>query len=185
MNSINPITPRTETVIVLQGDDDERLRELKAEVDRLAPKKGIVVAPLTLDETDDYEAAKRAHDEFAAEAKERGVKVILRAVGRKTWRDLIAKHPVRVAGDGVTEEQIEADKNFGANVDALQEELVPMCMASPAGTNEERSAFLDSLNEGQFGDLAIRAWGLNIGKTADPTQRLSSEDSRNSVAISS
>lgn len=183
MNSINPITPRTATVIVLQGDDDERLRDLEAEVNRLTPKKG--APPSTLDEADELELAKLAHDEFSEEAKERGVKVVLRAVGRKTWRDLVAKHPPRVEGDGVTKEQAEGDKSFGANIEALQEELVPLCMASPTGSNEERAAFLDSLNEGQFGDLAVRAWGLNIGKTADPTRRLSSEGSRNSVATSS
>ena len=183
--SINPITPRTDTVIVLQGDDDEILRDLKAEVDRLEkskPKKPITARTLAdLDPEQDWEAdleaARDRHDAFAEEAKERGVKVILRALGRKTYRDLIAAHPPRDGNEG--------DKDFGANVDDLQEALVPLCMASPAGSNEERSAFLDSLNEGQFGDLAIRAWQLNIGRTADPTQRLSSADSRTSVATSS
>lgn len=182
--NISPITPRTESVIVLQGDDDETLRHLKADVDRLEKSKPRQVGERLLGDVDpevEWEAAKaaakQAHDEFAEEAKERGVTVVLRAVGRKTWRDLVARHPAR---DGN-----EADKNFGANVDALQEELVPLCMASPTGTNEERAAFLDSLNEGQFGDLAIKSWGLNIGKTADPTQRLLSEGSRNSTATSS
>lgn len=182
--SINPITPRTDTVIVLQGDDDKILRDLKAEVERIKkaePKKPLMAQTLDdLGPTEQWEAdlkaAQEAHDTFAEEAKERGVKVILRALGRKTYRDLIAAHPAR---DGN-----ESDKDFGANVDDLQEALVPLCMASPAGSNEERAAFLDSLNEGQFGDLAVRAWQLNIGRTADPTQRLSSVDSRTSAATS-
>lgn len=187
MNAINPITPRTETVIILQGDDDERLRLLEAEVERLEkakPRKDAL--PRTVGEVDavtEWEDAKQAaiqaRDDFKAEARERGVKVILRALGRKTWRDLVAKHPPR---DG---DEYVADKQMGANVDDLQEELVPLCMASPAGSNEQRAAFLDSLNEGQFGHLAVTAWGLNMGRGADPTQRLLSEGSQNSAATSS
>lgn len=164
MSEISPLNPRTETVIILQGEDDETLRRLKAEVERTAPKKGQASPVRTLDEPDAHEAAKRAHDEFAEEAKERGVKVILRALGRKSWRDLSAKHPAR---DGN-----EDDKASGMNLETLQEELVLLCMASPTGTLEERSAFLDSLNEGQYGHLAITAYYLNMGRTADPTQRL-------------
>lgn len=187
MNSINPITPRTETVVVLQGDDDERVRLLAAEVERLERSKPRASSgPRLLGDLDpvekweaDLAEARRAHDECLRQSEERGVKVVLRAVGRKTWRELIAKHPPR-EGD-----EFEMDKQYGANIDALQEDLVPMCMASPTGSKEEIAAFLDSLNEGQFGYLAIRAHALNMGRTADPTQRLSSKDSRTSAATSS
>ena len=158
MTSFTPITPRTETVSVLQGDDDDRLAQLQADVERLRPKKG--QPPQSLDEAGDYATALEDLETFAAEAEERGVKVVLRALGRKAWRDLIAKHPVREGNEG--------DKSFGANIDSLQDELVGLCLASPVGSDAERDAFLDSLNEGQFGDLAIRAWRLNMQKTADP-----------------
>jgi len=185
MTSINPITPRTETVIVLQGDDDEKLRHLKAEVARIEaskPKKDVLARTLSdADPLQAWEAEKKAaeaaHDKFAAQAEKRGVKVILRAVGRKTWRDLVAKHPPRPAND--------TDEEVGANADDLQEELVPLCMASPVGSKEEIAAFLDSLSEGQFGALAVKAHGLNMGRTADPTQRLLSGVSRTSSATSS
>ena len=176
--SINPITPRSDTVIVLQGDDDEHLRTLRVAVDRLErtkPKKPLTATTLgDLDPVEQWEAdlqaAREEHDFFAEEAKERGVKVVLRALGRKTWRTLVEKHPPR--------EDNATDAELGANVDALQEALVPLCMASPTGSDEECAAFLDSLNEGQFGDLAVRAYQLNMGRTADPTQRLSSVGSR-------
>lgn len=170
MSEISPLNPRTETVIILQGEDDETLRRLKAEVERTAPKKGQASPVTTLDEPDAHEAAKRAHDEFAAEAETRGVRVVLRALGRKTWASLREKHKPR--------EGNAQDQEAGADLDALQEELVPLCIASPVGSIEEIGAFLDSLSEGQYGDLAIRAWSLNMGRTADPTQRLLSGVSR-------
>ena len=171
MNAINPLNPRTETVYILQGEDDETLRRLKAKVDETTPKRGGTSAPKTLDDTsDDHEDAKRAHDEFAAEAQERGVRVVLRAVGRKTWANLREKHKPR--------EGNKQDEDAGVNLDGLQEELVPLCIASPVGSLEEIAAFLDSLSEGQYGDLAIRSWSLNMGRTADPTQRLLSGVSR-------
>jgi hypothetical protein len=170
MNAINPITPRTDTVVILQGDDDEELRRLQARAEALKPKKDAPTPPRTLDERDGYTEALAEAREFAAEAEERGVKVVLRALGRKTWRDLIAQHPPR---DGES-----ADKELGANADAFGEALVPLCMASPAGSPEECRAFLDSLNEGQFGDLAVRAWRLNMGRGSDPKALSLSEPDR-------
>ena len=164
MNAINPLNPRTETVIILQGDDDETLRHLRAEVERTAPKKGAPSAQSTMDEGDPHEAAVTAYEVFAEEAADRGIKVILRALGRKTWKELTAKHPPR--------EGNENDEQQGMNLESLNDEIVLPCMASPGGSLEERSAFLDSLNEGQYGDLALRAYWLNVGRSADPTLRL-------------
>lgn len=159
MNQINPITPRIDTVTILQGEDDQRLRELRATVDRLKPKKG--GEPATLDETSALQAAEEAVEEFKAEAEERGVKVVLRALGRKTWRDLIAKHPPR--------EDNEGDKALGANTETFEEELVAASIASPTFSSvEERDHFLDSLSIATFGELGIKAWSLNMGSAASP-----------------
>lgn len=173
MTGINPLNPNTETIFLLQGEDDEHLRNLRARAEAAKPKRGI---PQTMDESDDADALKREADEFADEAKERGVKVVLRALGRRAWKDLVAKHPPR--------DKNETDKALGANVDALQEELVALCIASPAGSPAEMEAFLDSLSEGQFGHLAVTAYQLNMGRGADPTRRLLSSGSHTSSATS-
>jgi len=186
MTGISPINPRVEKVIILQGDDDEKVRELRTEITRIEARKptkaelnqaSLMGENSSLDTWQkELDAAKKAHDDFSAKAEKRGVTVVLRALGRKTYRELIAKHPPR--------DDDEQDKGFGANIDTLSEDLVPACIASPAGTAGAIADFLDSLNEGQFGDLSVKAWQLNVGRTADPTQRLSSVASHTSNGTS-
>lgn len=164
MNAINPITPRTATVYILQGDDEARLGELRAEAERLKDARGQV---RTLTAADPYTTAADAANAFAEEAQERGVTVILRAVGRKTWRNLISANPPR--------EGNEADQALGANSDDFEEALVPLSIASPVfESDEQRATFLDSLSAAQFGALAVQAWALNMVNGADPKALLPS-----------
>lgn len=164
MNQINPMTPRTRTILLLQGEDQDRLDELEAEVEALAPKKGQESAPKTLDEGDPHSAAVAAAEEFAAEAEGRGVAVVVRAVGRKTWREFVAKNAPRPDHDG--------DKAVGVNEDTFPDVLVPASIASPKFNSDvERDAFLDSLSDAQFDRLYYTAFALNRTTGADPKAR--------------
>lgn len=150
---------RTETVTFLRGEDEAELRRLDAEVQRTKPVKG--AAPATLDEGDAHATAREQREKFAAEAEGRGTVIVMRSVGRKTWRRVLSEHPPR---DGNAD-----DAKFGANADTFGEAIVSVCLASPTfGTDEEREAFLDGLSEAQFGRLEVVAFTLNTTLGANP-----------------
>lgn len=154
--SINQITPRTDTVVIFQGDDVTRLAALEEKVARLAPRKPLEGegSSETGADAGEYASAREEHAALLAEAEGRAVTVVLRAIGRKTWRGLVLKHPPR---DGVKE-----DENMGINTVTFGDDLVPACLASPVFESDAlRDVFLDSLSSVQFGELEARAWALN------------------------
>ena len=158
------IEPRTWTHTFLQGADEERLRELRAEAERLKPKQGEPQSTRLLHEPDLYQEKAKEADEFAAEAKERGISVTLRNVGRKKWAEFVKAHPPR-EGD-------EEDAKAGFNVDDFPEALVPACIASLGGqegfTSSDVEEFLDSLSPAQFDLLSVAAFQLHNSLGADP-----------------
>lgn len=144
---------RSETVTFLRGDDEAELRRLREEAAR------------TEADTPARKKAEKAANDFAVTAEERGERIVMRSVGRKTWRRLLNEHPPRDGNEG--------DENIGANADTFGEAIVPVCLASPTfPTDEERDAFLDSLSPAQFGRLEVVAFQLNMSVGADPKARL-------------
>jgi hypothetical protein len=165
-------TPRTETVVILQGDDEAALRQARAKAESLDPKKKPAAPRLLSDASPDaaYAEAAAEADRIADEANERGIKVVMRSLGRRTWRDLVAKHPPR--------ENEPGDDRMGVNADTFGEEIVVACMVSPEfGRDADRDEFLDNLSEAQFGLLENVAWSLNTRTGADPKARLGSQPS--------
>ncbi len=167
---------RTKTVTLLQGEDDERLQalreraaDLRARADRLAKLKR---TPLLSDEDDADTAAREAMqaeqeaDVFAADAEPRGVRIVLQALSRRRWPELLEKHPPRDDDD--------ADKRAGANLKTIPEDLIPESIVAPEMTDGERADFLADLSFGQWDYLALEAWGLNTTAGADPKARLGS-----------
>lgn len=185
------LTPHTRTEILLQGEDEERLSdlrataaELRAKAEGLRRKAASTRADALLADSDEWaeaeaaaKAAEEAAEAFASEANERGVKVVMRHIGRKKWREIIAKHPPREGDAG--------DKVARYNVDTAPDDIVPACLASPALNDADREAFLDSLSDGQFDRLAWLAHEVNRSFGADPTPRLLSVSSQTSDATSS
>lgn len=161
---VNKIEPRIWKHVILQGDDDEKLRDLRTAAERLSPQRGQSVPTQTLDEVDAYAVAAKAADDFAAEANARGVEVTLRTVGRKKWRELVDACPAR-EGD-------EKDAIAGVDLDAFPEVLVPACITGPTFSEGELVDFLDSLTPAQFDFLAAAAWSLHRNLGADPKERL-------------
>lgn len=175
------ITRRTKTVTLLQGEDDERLQELRVKASELRQRaEKLRKAPrsaLLADETDpaldaEFAAseAEREADEFAAEAEARGVEITLRALGRRRWPELLEAHPPREGND--------ADKRSGANLKTLPDVLVPESIVEPQMSPGEKTDFLDGLSFGQWDYLALEAWNLNTQAGADPKARLGSETTR-------
>lgn len=102
------LKPRSTTVVLYQGDDMDRLADLKRAVDiaeRVAQAKaeetGGSAARFGDDEPTNAEAehalakAQAAYDTFVDEAAERALSVQLRSIGRKRFRDLLLEHPPR------------------------------------------------------------------------------------------
>ena len=191
------IKPRTARVVIYQGDDLAHLAELdqaatKAEVALRAAErraKNTESRPaLTLDEEDDsagavidarerYDEAVADRDQFAEEAEQRGVVVVLQQLGRKEWRRLRNAHPPR---DGNSEDEV-----IDCNVDSMPDEAIPLSVVASESTIEgDVGAFLDSLSSHDYYNrLFMTVLALNVGgASADPKLRVGSATSRISSA---
>lgn len=164
------ITRRTVTFPLFQGDD-------LAEVQRLAEAVNVAItsfdddSPRLNSDPDPRRVAAQAYDEFVTDAETRAVSVTLMAVGRKEWREIVAKHPPR--------EDDKADQRVGFNVQTLGDDAVPACLTAPTfATDAAREEWLDSLSHAQFERLFNAAFELNAGMAPDPKADLSSRLAR-------
>ena len=154
----------TTTVVLYQGDDLAKIEEL-----RIAAERGKSSGPALGGEP----SAAKVHDDFVTKAEKRAVKVVLKALPRKSWRALVAAHPPRDGDDG--------DKSMGVNDETFGEALIAVSIASPVfPSDSERDAFVDSLRDADFERLYASAFALNRGKTAAPKADLSSRLSQSS-----
>lgn len=185
---MSTIKPRTARVVIYQGDDLEQLEKLdeavtkaESEVKRVERNAG----PRLLDETDPAveaqnaaDDAKAERDQFATEAEQRGVVIVLIARQRLRWRELMREHPAREGNDD--------DAVFQVNMDTLPDVLLPESIDREMSTLDgDVNEFLNSLNDfDYYNRLFLAAWSLNRGAAvADPTQRLLSNSSQTSAAI--
>lgn len=177
------IKPRTITAVLFQGDDFDPLDALMADAQR-AVTQAASNSPTRIGDDNGVQAATTAYNDYLDKAVKRGVKVELHAVGRKVWRDLVAKHPPRetttvgpsvTAPDGtVTEGEKtvtvhEADEQWGFNYETLADDLVPACVDS-AKFDE---AFLDGLSDGDWSKLYSAAVRRNTEEGPSPKARIS------------
>lgn len=154
------ITPRTATVPIYQGDDMERLADLRHRAEIATRREQGLVANMGDDDTPADEA-REAYNAAVAEAAERAVLVRVNQVGRKIFRRLLSEHPPR--------EDHDVDQVLGYNDDTFGEALLMASVTEPAfGTVEAKQAFLDNLADGDFEQLMETAVALNRGRSADP-----------------
>lgn len=167
---------RTTVVHLLTGDYPDRLekmfREAKAAAESDAPRTALDDAQL-----------EEAYEALKAEALEAGTTVHLAGVGRKTWRTLKENHPPR-SGEGVDPEVADQDRLAGVNADAVEDDLVYESIRAwqvETGGKDpnvsSRAAFdewADTLSEGEWQVLVIRAWELANGARLDPKDHLPS-----------
>lgn len=159
--------PVTKTLHLLTGDYPDRLDVLEAALSRAEKdaEKGI---PRTALEADPVEALDEEFTALKTEAREAGVSVTLTAVGRKVWRELKTKHPVR-SGDDADPEDVKRDRNAGVNVETVEDDLVYASLTEPKFSS--RSAFdewADRLSEGEWQTILVTAWGLANGARLGP-----------------
>ncbi len=151
------ITPRTVDVIIYQGEDLAKLRELFA-----ATEVEEVKAPGRVgdDEPDKARANAEAYDAFVDEAAERAVTVTLQQVGRRRWREARDMCKPREGND--------ADQLAGFDIDALGDMLVPESIIAPVMATVERDTFLDSLSDADWDRLVSALIGVNTAQVSDP-----------------
>lgn len=143
------VKPRTTSIVIYQGDDLERLGELRREADiaeRIAQealddaeRQSVGVSRRAGDPDPMVEAraafdaavkpSRDAYDTFVDEAAERALVVEVRAIGRRRFRQLLAEHPARTVtrkgDDGKeTEEVHEDDRMFSVNADTFPSALL-------------------------------------------------------------
>lgn len=161
------LTPRTATVTLYDGDDLARINTLRAAAEAAANKNTGGPSALAVDAAE-WLGLAQEHDRFVTEATSRAVVVTLKALNRKTWRDLVAEHPPR---DGV-----EGDERSMVNEETFPEVLVPVCITAPDfGSDTDRDVFLNSLSSADFDNLYLTAWRLNRGSVVDPKASLVSD----------
>lgn len=164
------IKRRSATVVIYQGDDLERLSELRREVSvaeaRVQESIGRPRRGGDEDPRAGLSAAKEAFDAFVNEAAERAVEVHLQAMGRKPFRTLLAEHPARkVEDDEGKQVDHEDDADYGANTETMFEPLLKASITEPADLD------LDDLSDGDAGRLFASAFWLNRSPGGDPKEQ--------------
>jgi hypothetical protein len=160
-----------ETVPLFQGDDLQRIEELRAELMEAA--SSAVVGPRLLSETApegtaELKAKAEAHDDFVREATERARKIEIQALPRTKKRELQAAHPARTVTETITDpdgtirsvEIPHKDDDKGFNFETLADVLVPASLVgftSPAAA----VAFAEDLSDPHFNAIYRAAIRLN------------------------
>lgn len=182
--------PRTITVPLYDGDDFERITELRRAVNiaeahaREAQASGTARAG---DDGADVQAAKDAFDAFVVEAAERAEMWVLQTIGHEEFRNLLREHPprkvmVKVPNDDGTERDVEQDHPedapFGVNTETFGKALLTFVdpdddeirtIAEPEFASEAaRRKRFKRLSSGEFDTLWVRAKTLNEGGVLDP-----------------
>lgn len=168
----NKITPRTESVVLYQGDHEAALEALRAEVAADRERQGARTA-------DDVAAEKRRAEslaQFAADMVKHGVTCRLRQVDRRAWSALVRANPPREGNRmdalaGLNEEDF-AEALLRAKWEDRASGEVTYCLEEPVfDSDEERDAFLDGLTVVNFNklyDAALKANGQMGG--VDPKE---------------
>lgn len=172
---------RTTTLTLYDGDDFERLAELRREADHAtalsekAEDEGVRRAGE--DEADpelaaDARAKQARYDAFVDEAAERATEVRLRAMRGKAFRALMAEHPPRDGND--------MDAQYGVNTETFPLPLLVECLESPELTPSARQEFIEDLADGDYELWWVTAYWLNRGQGGDPKAGRYSTDSQSS-----
>lgn len=94
-----------------------------------------------------------------------------RALDRRTWADLEAKHPPRKDGDGETNRY---DAGVGFNIDALTADAIPQALVDPPLTPSQLDRLLDAITNRQYDEIAGCIYSLNCSTVTVPFSALAS-----------
>ena len=160
---------RTDKVILLTGDYAQRLDAIYTQATQALEDE----SPRTALEGDPYATLEADYRTLKAEAIADATVVEMTAVARPKWRELKKKFPPRTEG---TESTIEGDRLAGVNTDEVEDDLVHATVNSVQERGHtvaltSRGAFdewADTLSEGEWQTLVVKAWELANGARFDP-----------------
>lgn len=175
---IEPTPARHETVILWHGDDYQPLADLLKDVETAATS-AVVSGPARLGDDVGTRSAVKEYDAFRKEALARATHVEMQALGRRSWRALLADHSPRKvtekAEDGTDHEITHPDDLIGWNAETMPDPLVRAALVPDQFESiEKRDAWLDSLSDPEFSMLYSAAVNLNMSGGPDPKARVSS-----------
>lgn len=160
---------RTDKVILLTGDYAQRLDALFSAANDALKDEGAK----TLAEGDPYADLLGDYNELKAEAIAEATVVEMTAVARPKWRELKKKYPPRTGGH---KDDVEGDRLAGVNTEEVEDDLVHATVQSVQEKGSDvilssRGAFdewADTLSEGEWQTLVVKAWELANGARYDP-----------------
>lgn len=118
------LKPRTATVLIYQGDDLDRITELRRNAEhnkRVAQEQldkaesaarvtsarigdAVSVSDARAQYEDAVKPSQEAYDEFVDEAAERALEVQVQSIGRRRFRKLVEDNPPRMVSETITED---------------------------------------------------------------------------------
>lgn len=109
--------------------------------------------------------------DLEAQMAESFVPFLLRALPRRDWAALVAKHPPRRDEGGKI---LDADVN-GLNVEAFMGEVLHRCIVDPVLDDELFDTLIgESLSDAQYEQLTDAVWSLNRRDVSVPFSRAAS-----------
>lgn len=170
------IPQRTDEVVLYQDDDRHEIDRLRQAVESSAARSR---TPLRLGDDDDVRAAAEAFDSYVIEAAERGTTVVVKNIGGRQWRSVVAEHPPR--------EKNEDDAEWGYNVLTFGDVVVPLCVVSIGGNPVDKAAAeaaVDEMTDGDFSRVYSAVVRVNTGRGPDPKASISEQLRTTSPEIS-
>lgn len=148
--------PSRPVPICLRGDLNAEILKLDEELSEIGQN-----ATAKLGENPDAQRVAKKLKAVRAEAEKHTVTVVVRALSRGDWQKLVDKHPPKKADD--------ADFSM-----TIYNDAVAPCIVEPAMDDATKTAFLDSLTQGQWDALALAAHIVNVGNDSVPKSVLAS-----------
>lgn len=178
------MSTRKVTIPIYDGDDFERLSELRRDV-AVAERKAEEGAGSRTsaragdDEPDFLQEAKDAFDAFVDEAAERAEMWVLNPIGHEEFRELLKAHPPRTIKDDDGKDIPDPDDD-GWDVDTETFPKALLLFVDPDDdeirtvvepkfdTEAQFRRRLKRLSVGEFESIWVAAYQLNSGAIADP-----------------
>lgn len=159
--------PRRTVKVCLAGEvvaEMERLDEELADLER--PANGRLNGPAGA------KALRDQLDELRAKAEADTIEIVIQAVSRTRWHEMIAANPPRKLADGTVH---PADKMAGVNEDTFYDAIIAACWVAPEIDDATRTALLEQLTDRQFDQVGSAAWAVNRHEVSIPLSRAGSK----------
>jgi hypothetical protein len=116
-------------------------------------------------------ALEKQLDELRTQAEADTIEIVLEAVSRTRWHELVAAHPPRKEPDGTVN---PADKMAGINEATFYDAIIRACWVTPEVDEATQTALLDQLTDRQYDQVGSAAWAVNRHEVSIPLSRAGS-----------